>query len=121
MLFVSKAPRTMIKATVTTLCLLGLLAVPSPSIAQPKPAQEVIDEAVRRQADAVLLRKKVEEAQAVQQTGDQLAAAKLYEEAWALIEKIGPSSTVEAETAAVTAGLVQARLALAKEAQKYQN
>jgi tetratricopeptide (TPR) repeat protein len=79
--------------------------------------QTVVEEAVRRQEQAILMRKKLADAQAAQQRKDWNTAVKLYEDALELGKRIGP--TVEAENQQVVSGLVTCRIELAKEAQKW--
>ncbi|MCX8156243.1 MAG: hypothetical protein N3J91_07340 [Verrucomicrobiae bacterium] len=85
--------------------------------AQTAADQAVVEEAVRRQEQAILMRKKLADAQAAQQRKDWNTAVKLYEDALDLCKRIGP--TVDAENTQVVNGLVACRIELAKEAQKW--
>jgi type II secretory pathway component GspD/PulD (secretin)/tetratricopeptide (TPR) repeat protein len=74
-----------------------------------------VQQALHRQADRVTLREKLNEASAASQRHELPTAAKLYDDAWKLVEGIG--SGVEAEKARTLAGLSSARLELARAAQ----
>ena len=76
-------------------------------------------EAVRRQADSILLRQKLAEAQAAQQKKDFSAAAKLYENCYKLAQDIG--SGVEPEAQATVNGLVAVLMELTRQAQEQQD
>jgi tetratricopeptide (TPR) repeat protein len=80
------------------------------------PNQVAEEEAVRRQEKAILLRKTLESAQSASAAKDQVGAAKLYEEAYALGEQLGSAGADEREVAAK--GLAASRLNLAIQAQR---
>ena len=63
------------------------------------------------------MRQKLLDAKNVELRGDMPAAAKLYEEAYTLVEQIGPSSITN-EAALTVSGLVSTRLAIAHDAQR---
>ena len=83
--------------------------------AQNSPTEEAVKEAVKRQADTITLRNKLVEARNVEGRGDVVQAAKLYQEAEALVDQIG--SGIDAEKAQTLAGLTATRLTLARQAQ----
>jgi type II secretory pathway component GspD/PulD (secretin)/tetratricopeptide (TPR) repeat protein len=84
------------------------------------PAEETaINEAVYRQANRVMLRTKLADARAAQDRHAPGAAAKLYDEAWELVQKIG--SGVEAERDQTIAGLAAVRMELARAAQRHED
>ena len=74
-----------------------------------------VNRAVMDQANTILLRQKLEDAKAAAARGDLPGAAKLYEDAMALVNQIG--SGIDAETAQTISGLVDTRLELARQAQ----
>jgi Flp pilus assembly secretin CpaC/tetratricopeptide (TPR) repeat protein len=80
------------------------------------PAQETaVNEAVIRQADRIALRQKLADARATQERGDLLKAAKLYDDAWDLVQRIG--ANVDEEAAVARSGLASVRLQLARAAE----
>ena len=103
----------MIKAAIIASCLL-LAAVPA-SFSQNE-INTATDEAVRRQANIILLREKLIAANAALARNDLQNAAKLYDGAWELITSIGPG--VEPEAAQTKSGIAAARLPLATAAQR---
>jgi type II secretory pathway component GspD/PulD (secretin)/tetratricopeptide (TPR) repeat protein len=109
----------MIKAVTLPLGLTLLLATAPASWAQPQgtPEDTAINEAVYRQANRVILLQKLGEAQAAQARHALPAAAKLYDECWDLVQKIG--SGVEAERSQTIARLAEVRLDLARTAQSH--
>ena len=108
----------MSKAVTTPLCIL-LLATSVPLLfGQTGPTDAAVQEAVRRQADRITLRQKLDEAGAAEQRHELAAAAKLYDAAWDLIVGIGPSVDIDPERQQTIAGLTAARMALAREAQR---
>jgi Flp pilus assembly secretin CpaC/tetratricopeptide (TPR) repeat protein len=110
----------MIKAATTTLSVMLVLGTATPLLGQqPLPGQFAGEEAVRRQAAKVQLRKTIEAAQKAQARQDLAGAAKLYEEALDAIEKIGIG--VDRERNETIAGFSAVRLRLADEAQKRGN
>jgi tetratricopeptide (TPR) repeat protein len=101
---------------------IGLAALIIISGTVPAPAQDnnaaitaADQEAVMRQANTIVLRQKLTDAKATGQRGDIAGAAKLYQESCTLAETIG--SGIPDETAQAVAGLTDARLALARDAQ----
>src|SRR5262245_50236376 len=103
------------KAALTTLC--AIFIVSAGSAQNPAaPTQVAEDEAVRRQADTVRLRKKLQDAQTEYKRGDLTVAAKLYEDSYALVQQIG--SGIDQEARQAIDGLINTRMELAKEAQR---
>lgn len=100
--------------------LLGCVLIFAGSPASPaqtnSPAEIAVSEAVLRQANTIVLRQKLVEAQDAVAHNDLLVAAKLYEDAYQLVQKIG--SGIPAETAQTISGLVSVRFELAREAQR---
>src|SRR5690606_20754007 len=96
-------PKPMIKAVITPLCLTLLLGTAVQLPAQAPAVNPAVEEGVRRQAAQIALRQKLEDASAAELRRDLPAAAKLYGDAWRLIESIGPG--VEAEARRTVAGL----------------
>jgi tetratricopeptide (TPR) repeat protein len=72
--------------------------------------------AVMRQANMIELHQKLDDANMAVQQKDLVAAAKLYEDAYALVQQIGPGD--QAEAAQTVAGLTSVRMALAREDQR---
>jgi general secretion pathway protein D len=107
------------KAVTTPLCLMLLLATAPVSLAQVAITDAAVQEAVRREADRVTLRQKIVDARSAEQRRDIATAAKLYSEAWTLVQRVG--TNVEAEAQAVIAGLTQTRMELARAAQRRGN
>jgi tetratricopeptide (TPR) repeat protein len=83
----------------------------------PAPADTAVDEAVRRQADTILLRQKLGQAASAWDRKDIGVSAKLYEDAYTLVQRIGGSG-IDAERKQTVSGLVAARMDLARAAQK---
>ncbi len=106
----------MMKSIHTLLCALWLTGMASSASAQPAPTQTAVDEAVRRQADTIVLRQRLMEAQVAQSDGNLVMAAKLYEDAYSLVQGIGQG--VDAEAAQTVEGLVAVRMQLARKAEK---
>ncbi len=71
---------------------------------------------MRRQAETIVLRQKLADAVAAEGRKDMVGAAKLYEDAYALVQRIGAGIDAEAEQA--KKGLSQLRLTLAEDAAK---
>ena len=69
----------------------ALLAVSATVSAQDNSAAIAVTEAVKRQADTIVLRQKLGEARMTAQRGDTIGAAKLYQEAVTLAQEIGPA------------------------------
>ncbi len=63
-----------------------------------------VNEAVLRQANTIVLRQKLAEAKNAVAHGDLPGAAKIYEDAYTLVQQIG--SGIDAETAQTISGLV---------------
>jgi type II secretory pathway component GspD/PulD (secretin)/tetratricopeptide (TPR) repeat protein len=74
-------------------------------------------EAVRRQADQIQARNKLEQARAAEDRKDLVTAAKLYDDAWTLADGVGPSADVEKRLAAT--GVSSVRMQLAQSAQSH--
>ena len=103
----------MTKAVLLPLGFLLLLAAPLP--AQNNSATDMaVNRAVIDQANTILLRQKLEDAKGAAARGDLQGAAKLYEDAKALVDQIG--SGIDAEAARTISGLVATRLELARQA-----
>ena len=97
------------------LSLLLLAMSATVAIAQPAPADTATDEAVRRQAAVIILRKTLAEAKAAQDKLDFIAASRLYEEAYKLVLSVGVG--VDPEAQETISGLATVRLTLANQAQ----
>jgi type II secretory pathway component GspD/PulD (secretin)/tetratricopeptide (TPR) repeat protein len=80
------------------------------------PTDDAVRESVRRDAAKIELRQKIADAQAAQRRGELSGAAKLYEDALALIDKI--STGVELEYREVVKGIATVRAALAEQAMR---
>ena len=109
----------MMKAATLPLALTLLLSAVPAFCAAPAPEETAVNEAVYRQANQIVLRQKLAEARAAQERGALPTAAKLYDGAWDLVQKIG--SGVDAERDQTVAGLSTVRLELARTAQKHGN
>jgi general secretion pathway protein D len=105
----------MIKAVSFSLGLTLLLAAAPAFGAQTQPQEAAVNEAVYRQANRITLRQKLVDARAAQDRRALASAAKLYDDAWDLVQKIG--SGVDAERDQTVAGLAAVRLELARAAQ----
>jgi tetratricopeptide (TPR) repeat protein len=103
------------KVVPLSLGLIFLLAATAPGPAQTSPADTAVNEAVLRQANAIILRQKLQDAKNTATRGDLPGAAKLYEDAYTLVEQIG--SGIDAEKTQTISGLVSTRLTLARQAQ----
>ncbi len=104
----------MIRSVLTTLSMALLLAVvPAVARAQVTPGQTAEEENVRRQEQAIVLRRTLKDAQSDQKAGDLGSAAKTYELAWGLVESIGDAG-IEQERQETVAGFTQVYLTLAK-------
>jgi len=99
---------------------LGLILILAGTFVLPaqtnSPVDLAVSEAVLRQADTVVLRQKLVQARDAATHGDLVAAARLYEDAYSLVQTIG--SGIPAETEDTISGLVAARFELAREAQR---
>ncbi|OQB91560.1 MAG: Type II secretion system protein D precursor [Verrucomicrobia bacterium ADurb.Bin118] len=109
----------MIKITSFRLCCALLVAGTFGVLAQSAVTDAAIVEAVRRQAATIDLRLKLEEAEGALARKDLPVAAKLYEEAYELVQKIG--SGIDAEQEQTVKGLAGVRMTLAREAAKRGN
>lgn len=109
----------MIKAVTISLSLVLLTGGVPSLLAQTSPAQVAGDEAVRRQAYLIQLKKVLGTAQAAESQLDYVSASQLYEECLDLVLRIGPGS--EAERAQTVTGLSAVRMILAEQAQKASN
>ena len=107
----------MMKAVTLPLALTLLLTAVPVSEAQTPPQETAINEAVYRQANHITLRQKLVDARAAQDRAALATAAKLYDDAWDLAQKIG--SGVDAEREQTVAGLSVVRLELARAAAKH--
>src|SRR5258708_7356930 len=105
----------MTKAVHLSLGLIFLLTAAATLPAQTAATDTAVNEAVLRQANTIVLRQKLADAQSTSSRGDLLAAAKSYEDAYTLVMQIG--SGVDAEKAQAISGLVSVRLELARRAQ----
>lgn len=106
----------MTKAASLPLALILLAAAAPGAFAQLAPQDAAVNEAVYRQAHRITLRQKLAEAQAAQERRALASAAKLYDDSWELVQKIGTG--VEAEREQAVAGLAAVRLELARAAQR---
>ncbi len=109
----------MMKAATLTLAFTLLLASAGLSRAQVSAGDQAVNEGIRRQAARISLREKLTAAQTAFDRGDLVTAGTLYDEAWALIETVGPA--VDAEREQTQVGLAQVRLPLAEAAQRRGN
>jgi len=94
--------------------LLAVSAATSPAQTN-SPEDMAVTEAVLRQANTIVLRQKLVDAKGAAARGDLAGAAKLYQEAYGLVQQIG--SGIDVETAQTVSGLAATRLALARQAQ----
>ena len=107
----------MIKAVTLPLGLSLFLATLPAAYAQAAPDQELaVKEAVYRQANRLNLQNTLMAAHDAQERGELAAAAKLYDDAWDLVQKVGAG--VDKETQLTRAGLAAVRLELARSAQR---
>ncbi|HZF01510.1 MAG TPA: hypothetical protein VE344_06395 [Methylomirabilota bacterium] len=106
----------MTKAVFFPLVFLFLFAFGAPLRAQVSATDMAVEQAVLDQHNTILLRQKIEEANAAESRGDLPVAAKLYEAAYVLTQQIG--SGIEAETARTISGLVSVHMELARRAQQ---
>jgi general secretion pathway protein D len=105
------------KKAATLLLALTLLLTATPALsAQSSPQETAANEAVYRQANRIALRQKLVDARAAQDRRAPDKAAKLYDDAWDLVGRIG--SGVDAEREQTITGLAAARLELARAAQQ---
>ncbi len=104
----------MIKAATLSLTSILLLTAAPAALAQTSPEETAVNEAVYRQANRITLRQRLGEARAAQDRHALASAAKMYDEAWDLVLKIG--SGVDAERDQTIAGLTAVRMDLARTA-----
>lgn len=99
-------------------CLLRilLLCATLPCLWAQTPAQLLQEEAARRDEKAIYLRQTLDSAEILLGQQDYPAAAKVYEQAWDLVEQLGAAAASERDRARV--GFVEARMALAAAAKK---
>lgn len=107
----------MTKVTNLSVGLCLLLAGAPATLAQETPEDAAATQAVYREANRIALRQKLAEAASEQARHETTAAAKLYDAAWDLVQKIGPNN-VQPEAAQTRTGLVSVRLELARAAQR---
>jgi hypothetical protein len=105
----------MTKAVSLSLGFIFLLAAVATAPAQTSGTDTAVGEAVLRQADTIVLRQKLADAQSASLRGDLPGAAKFYEDAYTLVGQIG--SGIDAEKAQTVSGLISTRLELARQAQ----
>lgn len=108
-------------------CLILLLVAASALKAQnPAPgaisaaSQAAIDEAVRREADKIILHNNLQAAERARQQGDLVTAARLYESCYTLVQRIGVVA-VPAENQQVVSGLVSILFELAHRSQEHKD
>src|ERR1051325_2496147 len=106
----------MTKAASLSLVLILLVGTVTVCTARDADTDLAIKQAIQRQADTLSLRKKLDDARSAEARRDQPAAAKLYEDAWKLVQSIGNLETPEA--LATVAGVSRVQLDLARDAQK---
>ncbi len=83
------------------------------------PEDMAVTEAVLRQANTIVLRQRLVDAKSAAARGDLAGAAKLYQEAYGLVQQIG--SGIDVETAQTISGLASTRMTLARQAQSRGN
>ena len=105
----------MIKTTHLYLALAALLILPAIASSQDSAIGMAVQQSVENQANSIVLRQRLADAQATAQRGDILGAAKLYQECVSLAQQIGPG--IESETAQALAGLANTSLIIARDAQ----
>jgi tetratricopeptide (TPR) repeat protein len=106
--------KVMIRSVSTSISLAVLLAAAPAALAQASQDDLLRErEAVTRQENSILMRKAAQAGAALQQKGDLLEAAKQYEEAWGLAQRIGDAG-IEKERQEIVAGFSDVYLTLAK-------
>lgn len=95
--------------------LMAATAVPAQSNASF--SNTAANQAVMREANTIILRQKLAAANTALQNKDLLDAVKLYEQAYELVQSIGPIS-IPQETAETVSGLVGVHMELAREAER---
>src|SRR5207247_2566193 len=111
-----KKTKPMIKAATSYLVLFLLCGSQIKLAAQPSALSTASEEAVRRQADTIQLRRVLAEARETRGSGDLAGAARKYEEALALVQRVGVG--IDKERDETISGFVAVRLELAQKAQK---
>src|ERR1035437_2689688 len=106
----------MTKAASLPLCLLVLLATGAGAWAQTNATDAAIAAALHRTADTITLHQRLGEAKEERDRKELANAARLYDEAYVLVQSIGPYA--DAEAAQAIAGLTAVRMELARAAQK---
>src|ERR1051325_8672158 len=107
----------MTKAAFLSLGLVILFTIAPQVRAQKLSSADIaVNEAVLRQANTIVLRQKLADARVALSHGDLNGAAKLYEDAYELTDRIG--SGIDAERAQTVSGLVAVRIELARRAQQ---
>src|SRR5256885_8266011 len=109
----------MIKAATLSLGLFIVLGVAGVSNAQVTPEQTAINEGIRRQASILTLRETLNAAQDAESRRDLPTAARLYDDAWALVQSIGAG--VDQERDLARTGLARVRLEQAQGARRRGN
>ncbi len=105
----------MIKAVSSSLIVAAaLIGVLRPVSAQPTPSEAAAEEALHRQVDTIQLRRTLAEAKVLREKGDLVNAAKKYEDAANLMNRVG--TNIDAEREETVSGFVATRLGLAKAA-----
>jgi len=87
----------MMKAATIPLALTLLLTAVPAVPAQTPPQDAAVNEAVYRQANQIALRQKLVDARAAQDRRALAPAAKLYDDAWDLVQRIGSGVDAERE------------------------
>ncbi len=123
MLVVTKPNQSSLRIAALLTALLSL-AAPATIVAQTagaaeaaSPAQTAQEEAVRRQEATIQLRRKLDQAQVAEKKGDLNGAAKTYDEAYSVYQKIGGVG-VEKEGQRLFAGMADVNIKLAQQAEK---
>lgn len=106
----------MIKAASVSVGLAVFLATATFTWAQTVPTDDAVQEAVRRQADTLVLRQKLADAQDALARNDVAGAARLFQSAEELVTQIG-SENVAGEAADAKTGLVDTNMKLAHDAE----
>jgi hypothetical protein len=82
-------PKLMTKAVHSAVISAALFACGVTAVAQTADNTAAVDEAVRRESDRIQLRLKLADAKVAQSKGDLLEAARLYQDGFALANRIG--------------------------------
>ena len=118
-MFVEVKPFSAMSRKTVSLTLGCLMLVAAFSLPAQNVVQTAEEQALRLQEQSILMRKKMTDALDANRRGDFDIAAKLYEDALTQAGKIGPA--VETENRVIVTALVEVRLKLAREAQKFAN